>query len=361
MIMKTIVNKRSFFIQLVLLTGIYLFSVEAKCQDAQFSQFYNSPLTMNPSLTGAFNGDNRVLVNYKNQWSSISVPYKTFAFSYDMGLKKKIERTGFLAAGISFISDRAGTSQLGLNQVNLSLAYHAHVSDYNTVSAGIMGGFAQRSIDFNKLSWNSQYNGNSYDPNLPTDETGYSQNKSYGDFGAGLEWTYTKGEMYATANNQLNINLGVAAFHVNQPNIAFFSTEKDQLPIKIVLHGNSQIGFSNSKFSIVPSFLYVQQGTQKDIIAGGLLRIKLIEESKYTGFIKGAALSIGGLYRAGDAFIPNLQLEFSNYAMGISYDVNTSGLTYVTNGKGGLEVSLRWINPNPFTKKPALKTPRLFN
>ena len=60
--MKKILNKKSFFIQLVLLTGIYLFSTEAKCQDAQFSQFYNSPLTMNPSLTGAFNGDNRLLI-----------------------------------------------------------------------------------------------------------------------------------------------------------------------------------------------------------------------------------------------------------------------------------------------------------
>ena len=359
--MKKILHKNFFFIQLVLLTGIYLFSTEAKCQDAQFSQFYNSPLAMNPSLTGAFNGNDRLLLNYRNQWSSISTPYKTFAFSCDMGLNKKIGNTGFLAAGISFLSDRAGTSQLGLNQVNLSLAYHAQISDYNTVSAGIMGGFAQRSIDFNKLSWNSQYNGNNYDPNLPTDETGYSQNKPYGDFGAGLEWTYSKGEMYATANNQLNINVGFAVFHINQPNIAFFSTEKDPLPIKLVFHGNSQIGFSNSKCSIVPSFLYVQQGASKDIIAGGMFRIKLQEESKYTGFIKGAALSIGSLYRVGDAFIPNMELEFSGYAMGISYDVNTTGLTYATSGKGGLEISLRWINPNPFTNKPAIKTPRFFN
>lgn len=345
----------------ILITGFSISPYQTMAQDAQFSQYYNSPLTMNPSLTGAFNGENRLLVNYRSQWSSISTPYKTFAFSYDMGLRKKKGRTGFLGAGISFLSDRSGTSQLGLNQVNLSLAYHAHISDYNTVSAGIMGGFAQRSIDFSKLSWNSQYDGNNYDPNLPTDETGYSQNKSYGDFGAGLQWTYTKGEMYATANNQLNINLGVAAFHVNQPNIAFFSTEKDQLPIKIVLHGNSQIGFSNSKFSIVPSFLYVQQGAQKDIIAGGLLRIRLQEESKYTGFIKGAALSFGSLYRVGDAFIPDLQLEFSNYAMGISYDVNTSGLKYASSGRGGLEISLRWINPNPFAGKPTSKTPRFFN
>ena len=53
-----------------------------------------------------------------------------------------------------------------------------------------------------------------------------------------------------------------------------------------------------------------------------------------------------------------MQLEFANYAMGMSYDVNTSGLIYATSGKGGFEISLRWINPNPFTGKPLTKTPR---
>jgi type IX secretion system PorP/SprF family membrane protein len=333
-----------------------------KAQDAQFSQFYNSPLFINPSLTGAFDGNNRVFINYRNQWSSITTPYKTFAFSYDMGLMKKKEGNGFLGVGISFLSDKAGSSQLGLNQVNLSLAYHVQISEYNNISAGIMGGFAQRSIDYSNLQWASQFNSNNvYDPNLPSFESGISQNKSYGDFGAGVEWAYSKGEMYATANNQLNVNAGLAVFHINQPNVAFLSTEKDQLPVKFVFHGNSQIGFSNSKYSIVPSFLYVQQGTTKDIIAEGMLRIKLIEESKYTGFVKGAALSLGGEYRIDDAIIPQVQLEFSNYAMGLSYDVNTSGLTTATSGRGGFEISLRWINPNPFTGKTVTKTPRFFN
>jgi len=358
--MKKTYNYKTLFIQITLLIGLHFFSVEVKCQDAQFSQFYNSPLTMNPSLAGAFNGDIRMLANYRDQWGSISIPYKTFAFSFDMGLMKEAVRTGFLGLGVSVLSDKAGSSQLGLNQINLSLAYHAQISGHHTLSAGIMGGFAQRNINFSKLKWNSQYNGNNYDPNLPSDETGYSENKSYPDFGAGLQWTYTKGEMYATANNQLFMDAGISIFHLNQPNISFYSSAKSNLPFKIVTHATLQIGFSNSKISLVPSLLYIQQGTMKDIITGGLLRIKLIEESKYTGYIKGAAISFGGLYRVGDAIIPQIQLEFAKYAIGFSYDVNTSGLTEASSGKGGLEISLRFINPNPFTGKSVSKSPRFF-
>ncbi len=360
--MKKELNK----IPLIILTGfiiVCVFSSEKlMAQDAQFSQFYNSPLTLNPSLTGAFSGDMRLLMNYRDQWSSIPVPYKTFAFSFDMGLMKKKEGTGFLGLGLSFLSDMAGSSEMGLNQVNLSVAYHVRLSDYSTFAAGIIGGFTQSSIDFSKLQWSSQYDGCNYNPNLPSYETGCSQNKSYPDFGSGVEWTFTRGEIYATANNQLSVNAGLAVFHVNQPNISFYSTEKDPLPVKIVFHGTSQIGLNNSKYSVEPSFIYIQQGASRDIIAGASLRIKLQEESKYTGFNKGAAMSLGCDYRFGDAVIPQAQLEFANYAMGLSYDVNTSGLSSATSGKGGIEVSIRWINLNPFTGGKSLtKSARFFN
>lgn len=337
--------------------------IKLTAQDLHFSQYYNSPLSLNPALAGAFNGDVRLMTNYRNQWQSISTPYKTYAFSADMGLFKKKTKNSFIGGGISFTSDKAGTSQLSTNQVNLSIAYHVQVSGYNTISAGIQGGFAQRSINFDNLKWDNQYNGNSYDASLPTYEANYNANLLYTDFAGGIQWTYTKGEKYATANNQLNINAGAALFHINQPNISFYSFSNDVLPMKFVIHGSSQIGLNNSKLSLVPSFLYVQQATLKNIIAGCLFRIKLVDKSRYTNFVKGAALSLGGLYRMGDAVIPVMQLEFAQYSLGITYDINTSGLTYASSGKGGIEISFRFTNPNPFTgeKNVSAKTPRFFN
>jgi type IX secretion system PorP/SprF family membrane protein len=319
-------------------------------QDNHFSQFYNAPLCMNPSTTGGFNSKLRILTNYRNQWRSISTPYNTFAFSYDMGIRKVKGRSGFLGAGISFTSDKAGDAELSQNQVNLSFAYHLKISSYNIISLGIQGGFAQRSINSGNLQWDSQFDGSSFDPSLPSNEpVNFSSLSSYPDFGTGMQWTYSKGEMYTTANDQLMINVGIAAFHVNKPELSFYSSALDNLPVKAVVHATSQIGFKNTKYSIIPALIYMQQGPLRNIIAGLLVRRNLLTASKYTGNIKGASVSFGGLYRVGDAIIPQIQIEFANYALGFSYDVNTSGLTSITSGKGGFEISLRFYNPNPFT------------
>lgn len=342
---------------IIIIAYFQLSSIEVKSQDIHFSQFYNSPLTINPSLTGAFNGDVRVLTSYKDQWRSISTPYKTFMFACDMKPLMKQGSTGFLGLGISFISDQAGKSQLGLNQVNVSLAYHVPLSAYNTLSGGIQGGFAQRNVgDIEKLKWDNKYNGTSYDPDLPSKEPP-PDNVSYGDYAGGVQWNYSKGAKYATAHNQLNMSLGVALFHVNQPNQSFYSSAKEKLPMKLVVHGFSMIGTKNKTMSLVPSFIYMQQGKFVNTLIGGSLRFKLIPETRS---VKGVALSLGGHFRLEDAFIPSIQIEVANFGLGLSYDVNTSNLTNVTSSRGGLELSLRYVNPNPFTGKPAIKSPRLF-
>lgn len=340
---------------------MFFFAMESRCQDAQFSQFNNTPLEINPSSAGAFASDIRLLANYRDQWSTLAVPYKTFAFSYDMGLRKKKGKTGFLGGGISFLSDKAGSSELGSNQVDLSLAYHAFISDHNTVSAGIMGGFAQRSIDFSKLEWNNQYDPttNSYNSSLPSNETGYSQNKSYPDCGAGLQWAYSKSERNSITNDKLSVNAGFAVFHVNEPNVSFFTSAKDNLPMKLVLHGSAQIGFLNSLYSLSTSLVYIQQGTQSDIMFGGLLKIKLQQSSIHTGFIKGNSLSVGAYFRTGDAIIPEVLLEMAEYAVGISYDVNTSGLRTATSYNGAFEISLSFFTLNPFANKPKVQNKTL--
>jgi type IX secretion system PorP/SprF family membrane protein len=358
--MKTVSLKIKLVIFAIFITCFFYGQIKLSAQDLHFSQYYNSPLSLNPALTGAFKGTIRLLTNYRNQWGSISVPCKTYAFSSDFSLMNKSHKKGQLGAGISFYSDKAGTSQLSSTQINLSVAFHEQISTYNVFSAGIQGGFAQRSINFNKLKWDNQYNGFVYDPSLPTYETNFNDNLLYTDFAGGLQWEFSRKDFIAKSIDQLDINAGFAIFHINQPNISFYSFSKDVLPIKIVLYGNSQIGLKDSKVSLLPSIIYTQQGPLKNIILGGMVRIKLVDESKYTGFIKGAAFSFGGLCRFRDAIIPVAQLEFANYAIGLTYDVNTSSLSNISYGKGGFEICLRFINPNPFTGRSILmSTPRM--
>ena len=70
------------------------------------------------------------------------------------------------------------------------------------------------------------------------------------------------------------------------------------------------------------------------------------EESRHTGLLKEKALYLGSYYRVGDALIPTLILEIASYSVGFSYDLNISALKAATKGKGGFEISLRYISPH---------------
>ncbi|MFH1319390.1 MAG: type IX secretion system membrane protein PorP/SprF, partial [Bacteroidota bacterium] len=94
--------------------------------------------------------------------------------------------------------------------------------------------------------------------------------------------------------------------------------------------------------------LFLMQGPSTEIDLGCMVRYTLREESRYTGLLKETAILIGGYFRVGDAVIPSVMFEIANFAIGVSYDVNISGLKSVSTGRGGAEISLRYINPNPF-------------
>lgn len=340
-----------FLFLLILIIVPSCISNKAFAQDVHFSQFNLSPLTMNPGLAGAI-FEKQGLINYKNQWSSVTAPYKTIAASYDIRIKNNKTDKGFWSGGINFFSDKAGDLQMGTLQMNLSAAYHIHLNEYNTLGAGIQGGFAQRNINYNSLQSGSQYDGQAYNPSLPLGETIGKSSYAYLDGAAGMVWTFnnTSGAIKVSDNHDLKASAGFSIFHVTQPNYSFYSNNEN-LKLKYVLHANALISIPNSNVAFVPSILYNLQGTSQELIAGSLIRYKLKQDSKYTSSNKGAAFSVGGFLRLKDAMIIAMLLEFSNYAIGMSYDVNTSKLTAVSSGKGGLEITLRFVSPNPFGTK----------
>ena len=72
-----IMRKYFVFIFALMLTGI------AQAQDPHFSQFFASPLTLNPAFTGKFDGQWRLAANHRDQWPSIPKAYVTTSASLD--------------------------------------------------------------------------------------------------------------------------------------------------------------------------------------------------------------------------------------------------------------------------------------
>lgn len=333
---------------LLLAFGISLVSVySAQAQDIHFSQFDETPLQLNPANAGVHH-DVRIITNYKNQWKAVGSPYKTFALSGDVKLLKK--KNHQMGIGIDLFSDKAGDADMASNQGNLSLSAIININKKSLISAGVMAGFTQRSMDGANLTWGNQYNGMAYDASLPTGETNTPGSFTFADFGAGIQFSYGTDEMYISANNAKKVNIGVSVFHPHQPSFSFYGNSSEKLHMKTVIHGDAALGISNTNLVLKPSYIVFIQGATKEITPGMTFQYILQEGSKYTGNKKPAAVSIGGYYRLQDAAIALVKFEYANYSIGFSYDINLSKLKTVTSARGGFEISLRFISPGAFNK-----------
>src|SRR5436305_12477849 len=81
-------------------------------QDLHFSQFYEFPLLRNPALAGIFNGNFRFTAGYRNQWQSVTVPYRTMIVSGECKVLGGLNTGDFVTAGLQATTDIAGDSKL---------------------------------------------------------------------------------------------------------------------------------------------------------------------------------------------------------------------------------------------------------
>jgi len=324
-----------------------LFIVKAKAQDIHYSQFYASPLTLNPALTGEIDGQYRIGVMYRNQWASISTPYVTPSISFDWnGLFPKLIKTGTLSGGILILNDQAGEGNLNDLTVNLSAAYRIFVGkgDRSNISIGLQGGYNQESINFNNLTFQSEFDGSGFNPNQNTPVFGKS---SFGYFNINGGVLYT-----SKISKNLDFYGGVAMFDINQPKETFYNEGTNTLDAREVVHAGFRIGLTD-KIALLPAALYMTQaGTYEFNIGTNLSYLIKTNNSD-------ATLYVGGYYRVDDAVIAMVGIEYKSVRLGISYDINTSSLQTATNDKGAFELSLNYIGLfTLINEEPILFCPR---
>jgi len=327
--------------KLILIPLIFLGLISFS-QDIHFSQFMNSSFLYNPGNTGLINGEHRMLLNYRNQWSSVANPYVTYSFTYDTKIFKKESNNAAMGIGLGADKDVAGDTEFGTTSILLSTSAMLKLDDSHILSLGLQGGIMQNSISSSNMRWVNQYDGNGYDASISSGESEtFNSTPFVGDFNAGIVWNYGTSDATITSNDLFSAQAGFSVNHLSRQRIKI-TNFNEKIYNKFTLHGKSFIGIKNTGFAVVPGFMWQKQGPSNELILGTYLRTKLKNESLYTGIFKESAISFGLFYRIGDAFIPKLGLEMFNFNLGLSYDVTTSGLS----GTGGYEISLQYIVPN---------------
>lgn len=99
-------------------------------QDIHWSQFEYAPLNLNAAHTGLFNGDYRVVGNYRSQWFDVPVAYRTVSLTFDAHLLPYQLENDVWGVGLTFNHDQAGDGALSLLNVMASMAYTKRITKH---------------------------------------------------------------------------------------------------------------------------------------------------------------------------------------------------------------------------------------
>lgn len=314
-----------------LLLGTFLFiSLHAYTQDIHLSQFYETPLLRNPALAGIFTGDYRVEAVYRNQWSSITVPYQTTAVSGEA--KFPIGKgNDYITGAVQVTYDVAGTSHFQTTQVLPTVNYHKSLSDERNMylSIGFMGGFTQRQFNPARLTFDNQYNNGAFDPTASSGENFSKFGFIYPNLGTGISFSSTFGE-------NVNWFIGASYYHFNRPKVSFFGDKTIELSPKLEYNAGVSAPLGDY-VKVIVEYNQLKQGTYQEVMAGGLLGYRIQLGSGATLLDN---MIYGGLFvRWNDAIVPVVKLELAKYDVGFSYDVNVSKLSKASQTFGGFELS----------------------
>jgi len=296
-------------------------------QDHIYSQFFNAPVYLNPALTGQFEGDIRMNLIYRNQWSGLSGDLSYISASADINIPK-------FGGGVGLLFTRSSEGVAYLNKNNISATYSYSVGgDELVASFGIQAGVTNRRIDWSKLVFSDQLDMRlGYIPgSLSSAQYPDADQKYFFDAAGGINIVYR------------DFMVGAALHHINKPDESFTGAQA-KLPMRLIANASYRMpvggGFNYNTEDgafLIPSVVYYKQAQASSVSAGAQFKYR--------------SVNTGLWYRTSgdgspDAIVISLIFDiFTNRSngeklrLGVSHDATTSKINY-TNTNGTTEASI---------------------
>jgi type IX secretion system PorP/SprF family membrane protein len=282
-----------------------------KAQDNIYSQFYFSPLQLNPALTGLKPAP-RITVNYRNQWAGIPNAYSVYSASYDQFVENLNSGFGLAATG-----DDQGDGIYSTISLTGSYSYNVQVSNKLFARAGFQASYVRTRLDWNRLVFPDQINpitgpvDASGIPNVSQQTRPLEDAVSYADINLG------------TVIYSENFYAGAALYHANSPSVSFLGDRNGRaiIPMRFSIHAGGEISLGRhnkpgKKAFISPNVLFSHQGGFNQLNIGSYIG--------YSSVFGGAWLRY--TFNNPDAVIFSLGFRTGSVKMGYSYDYTISGL-----------------------------------
>lgn len=195
----------------------------------------------------------------------------------------------------------------------------------------MQAGIINRRVDQTKFKWGDQWNPiTGYNSSNPTSESFATSSATTLDMGAGVLY------YDATPDKKTNVFGGLSFFHINKPKDPIISKQSEVLntiPMRYTVHGGLSFNLFE-RTNIVPHVLYMHQGSASETMLGVYAQRNINEETD---------VMVGGYYRHKDAIAPFIGVDWRNFIVGLSYDVNTSQLGAVSRNVNSFELSISYI------------------
>jgi type IX secretion system PorP/SprF family membrane protein len=333
---------------------LLLFTPFLQGQGIHFTQFNLSPLTLNPALTGKYEGTFRVGGIARDQWRAVpnAQAYQTQSAYIDAPLFRGFRRKDWIGLGVMAFNDNVAVGKLSHTAFKISGAYHLAIDKKGQTMLTLGAQFGAESRRTTN-GYRFELDVMSGDPRSSGTDPGF-QNTS-GDISDNFN-NWTAGVVFSSKMSKTNdIQIGFSMANLARPQYTLLSgnsgTGTGSLPARLARRGIFHGTFNtklDKKWTLSPSFLLQTTASQSEIIIQGLAGYLWDAKRDLT-------LNAGLSYRLADAVSPMIGAKYKKLTLGLAYDIRTGQiLNKVNNGRGGIEIAAYYIQK--IYKQPKVKT-----
>lgn len=320
---------------------ICFYSIASIAQDKHFSQFYSNPMSMNPAMSGLFDGRYRIGVNYRDQGrGSLDFPFRTFAGSFDLKFEipRQSQYKDYYGIGLLFYTDRVSGFEFNTTNLGISAAYHKALNPESNqyLSLGFQGGVVQRTVNYDNFIFQDQFNGTTgftYNTREPLPDN----TRAFGDYSVGLQYT-------SAPSNKLSYYIGATLQHIGAPRITLkeYSNVANSKLYRLYsgyVGVNIPVGYN---LQLAPKLYVASQGPHLEMVGGNNFRFLLADKTAlitgpWVRFVKNDKST--NPYSFSD-FIGLVGIEYNKIVVSVSYDYS---FTAYRNKFGAMELSISYI------------------
>ena len=297
------------FLKLILI--LLCFNINVYSQYVNYTQYYSSPLNLNPAMTGL--GEfGRAGFIYRNQWPTIDNGYHFVSSWMDYNFFKSN-----FSLGLNLSNEIDNFSKLSTSHISPSFSYEINLGYKLILKSGLQASFTNSNFNTENLIFYDQLGVNGV-VNSTSENLSDFKNKNYLNLAMGLL-------MYSES-----LWIGASIHNILEPNISYSS---DNLNLERVYSFHA--GYSLKNIGIAPSFNFRKVGSFSQLDIGSYFNFD--------------PLSIGLWYRgvpiqknnSFESIIGSLSLKIKKMNISYSYDYNVSELLGYSGGSH--EISLIFL------------------